>query len=101
MLDMIIVGSTFNGLAKKNGKPSVKYVLGGIGIYILSTLIGSFLIGMLLGVFNPLAAQNTDDMILGFAGIPFGIIATVIYYRRLKKKWNLESQNELSELGKQ
>lgn len=90
ILVMFYVGKSFFDLAHRfNKEVWLQWVLGfmGIGMYYLGTFIGGILLGV-AEAYGWIYVSNMSDIAIAFLGLPFGLLACIIFYYLLKRYYS-------------
>ncbi len=88
---LYFVGKAFYDLAGRHGKGQWLFAILGVGSYYAGLFIGGLLIGIGYEVFIG-SVDDVNQTLLGFVGLPFGVLACWGFYRILESSWeNKES----------
>ena len=75
-------------LADEFNKSQWGFAVLGVVIYYAGTIISGILIALSLEIFGSINLDDTNDLLLGLAGIPFGLLACWGLYTILKRNWS-------------
>jgi hypothetical protein len=94
MLGLILIffiGRAFYELATAFERNQWGHTILGIASYYAGTLIGGFIIGVIITLYYPEALEeieNGNDMLYSFMSVPFGLLVCWLVYRYLKSIWS-------------
>lgn len=83
---LYFVGKAFYDLAGLNNKGQWLYALLGVGSYYAGLFVGSILIAVGYELFIG-SVDEINETLLGFLGLPFGVLMCWGFYRLLKGRW--------------
>jgi hypothetical protein len=83
---LYFVGKAFYDLAGLNNRGQWLYAILGVVSYYAGLFIGSLLIGIGYELFIG-SIEDVNETLLGFAGLPFGVLACWGFYHILKNRW--------------
>lgn len=83
---LYFVGKAFYDLAGINNKSEWLYAILGVGSYYAGLFLGSILVAIGYELFIG-SIDEVNDTLLGFLGLPFGVLVCWGYYRLLKGRW--------------
>jgi hypothetical protein len=89
MIGLILLyfaGKQFYELAKKHGKHKWGYALLGVASYYIGLFVGAFVIAYLYEMNSPGSIDEGNEMLIGLAGVPVGILTCVLLYKFLAKR---------------
>lgn len=103
MIEIIVlyaIGHSFFKLAGEYNKNQWLYgILGAISSYV-GMLLMSVLLGIALGLYDPILVQDlttgTNAFIFGLCMIPLGLLCSYVFYVLLKRSWEKERYNTSS-----
>ena len=81
------IGKYFYKLAEEYDKSKWGFAILGVAVYYAGILLASFTTGIILGIFYPESLENLNEMLLGLAMLPFGILSCYILYKILENVW--------------
>ena len=83
---LYLVGKAFYDLAGRNNKSEWLYAILGVGSYYAGLFGGGILIAIGYDLFIG-SIDEVNDTLLGFLGLPFGVLLCWGYYRLLEGRW--------------
>lgn len=105
MLGLVLIyfiGKQFYTLAEDRDMHKWLYAIIGIATYYMGTFISGILIGIYSELFGN-GIESMNDLVVGIIAIPFGLLAIWGLYTALDKKWTQKKRNihdEINEIGK-
>jgi hypothetical protein len=82
------IGKMFYELAHEHGKSKWTFaILGVISYYAGSLMLGSFIIGVLMGMGYLTFLEDASSMVLSLTTIPLGILISFITYKMFEGYW--------------
>ena len=85
---LYLVGKTFYTLAEKHNRNKWLFGFLGIASYYAGILIGSFGLGIVLGLTSPETLDTMSDTTATLIAIPIGVVSCWGFYRILKRSWS-------------
>lgn len=90
LLLIYFIGKYFYDLAQDHNKNAWLFAILGIVVY----YAGTFIAGILMALFYSLVLEKdieaVNDMLLGLLALPFGLLASWLFYRYLSNIWSKE-----------
>ena len=90
LIFIYFIGRHFYDMAKKYNQSGWLYGILGALSYYAGIIIGSLILGIVLGSFYPNLFDEIPDTVFGLMMIPIGVLTCWGFYQILKKKWHKE-----------
>ena len=90
MLGLIFIywiGKNFYDLAGAHDQSPWGFGILGVASYYIGTFVFGILLGVFLGFYYPSVLDEWSETALGVVCIPFGLATTYILYKVLEKNW--------------
>jgi hypothetical protein len=91
MLGLVLiyfVGRKFYELAFEYNKSKWGFALAGVVSYYAVLLISVFIIGIIVEINSPGYITESNEMMFGLLGIPFGLLGCWGFYKILENNWS-------------
>lgn len=103
LLLIYYLGKKIYDLADGYNKNQWQHAILGVVIYYAGTILGGVIIGLILVFSSGQEIDETNEMLWGLLGIPFGVGAWYGFLSYLRKKWEREAKefsNQIDEIGR-
>jgi len=90
LIFIYFVGKAFYDLAAKYNQSKWGYGIGGVVSYYVGLLLGGFVLGIAIELFEPGWLETFSDTALGLMALPLGILACWGFYKFLENRWKQE-----------
>jgi hypothetical protein len=93
MLGIILIyfiGKPFYDLALHHDKSRWGFAILGVVAY----YVGTFVMGIILGILSPETIETMNNLLLGLIALPLGLLFAWILYKFLENKWSKDSSND-------
>jgi len=87
------IGKYFYKLAEKYNRSKWGFAVIGVVVYYAGILISGIIIAFALDTFGFMAIDDINDVALGLAGLPFGLLACWGLYKILERNWSNKNNN--------
>lgn len=97
-LILFFIGKAFFNLAKKHRRNKWLFAILGVLVGYGMLVIGGLLIVFIVAYMGNDAILDSSDSLIGFMGIPVGILSAWLFYYLLRKNWEGNPKNRNAEL---
>ncbi len=88
LLLIYFIGKYFYKLAEDHNKSQWGFAVLGVVMYYVGIFIGAGAIALLIAYNDATGLDDINEVMLGLAGVPFGLLACWIFYKILQKNWS-------------